>query len=110
MTMKEFNCANCFVRRHGPFPKGFVYRGHRHWIDHNSFVHDGTTLKVKYRHHKEGPIVKEAIYQGPCRFLVAAGLFHEIEIMSEEGHWDCEFVKPDSDSPLQGVFNQELID
>lgn len=110
MTMREDDRGEVFVRCHGPFDKGFIYRGHRHWIDHNSYVHDGTQIKVSYRHHKEGSVVKESIYSGPCRFLVAAGLFHEIEILSQEGRWDCEFTKPEFDSPLQGVFNQELSD
>lgn len=110
MTMREVDRGDIFVRCHGPFAKGFVYRGHRHWIDHNSYVHEGTVLAVKYRCHKEGVIVKEAVYTGPYRFLVSAGLFHEIEILSEEGYWDCEFKKPEIDSPVHGVFSQEMID
>ena len=102
--------GDTWVRCHGPFEKGFVHKGHRHWIDHNSYVHEGTVIKVRYRHHKDAPVVKETVYTGPCRFLVAAGLFHEIEVLSEEGQWDCEFVKPPTDSPLQGLFNQEMID
>jgi len=108
--MEEVDRGDFFVRCHGPFDKGFVYRGHRHWIDHNSFVHEGTTIKVSYRHFKDGPIIKTSEYVGPCRFPVAAGLFHEIEVISEEGRWDCEFPKPEPDSPLKGVFNKELID
>lgn len=110
MTMHEVDRGDLWVRCHGPFDKGFVYRGHRHWIDHHNYVHEGTQIKVSYRQRKDDSVVKEVIYTGPCRFLVAAGLFHEIEILSEEGRWDCEFPKPENDSPLQGVFNQELID
>jgi hypothetical protein len=108
--MKEVDRGEVWVRCHGPFPKGYVYQGHRHWIDHNSFVHEGTELKVKYRQRKDGPIVKESVYVGPCRFLVAAGLFHEIEVRSTEGYWDCEFKNFGTDSPLHGVFNKELFD
>ena len=108
--MKEIDRGNVWVRCHGPFNKGFVYSGHRHWIDHNSYVHEGTTIKVKYRHVKDGQIVKETIYNGPCRFMVAAGLFHEIEVLSSKGEWDCEFAKPEPDSPIAGVFNKELLE
>jgi len=110
MTMKEVDQGDVFVRCHGPFDKGFVYRGHRHWIDHDSYVHEGTILSVKYRHHKDGEIIKESVYKGPCRFVVFAGLFHEIEILSEEGYWDCEFKKPEMGSPVHGVYSQELIE
>jgi hypothetical protein len=108
--MNEIDRDKFFVRCHGPFEKGFKYSGHRHWIDHNTFVHQGTVLLVRYRRHKNGEVVKEQFYTGPCRFLIAAGLFHEIEVISDAGQWDCEFEKPESDSPLQGIFNQELID
>lgn len=108
--MQELDRGDIFVRCHGPFERGYIYRGHRHWIDHNSFVHEGTTLKVRYRHQHDGAVVKESTYTGPCRFLVAAGLFHEIEVVSEQGHWDCEFTKPEQGSPLSDVFNQELIE
>ena len=110
MSMHEVDRGDLWVRCHGPFERGYVYHGHRHWIDHNSFVHEGTTLTVRYRHRQKDVVVKEITYTGPCRFLVAAGLFHEIEVVSEEGRWDCEFTKPENDSPLVGVFNQELID
>jgi hypothetical protein len=108
--MRETDSGDLWIRHHGPFDKGFVYRGHRHWVDHNSFVHEGTEISVKYRHQKNGPIVLEKKYLGPCRFLVAAGLFHEIEILSEFGEWDCEFKKPVENSALLDVFNQELLD
>jgi hypothetical protein len=107
---RENDANELFIRCHGPFDQGFKYSGHRHWIDHYTFVHDKTVLLVRYRLHKDGTVVKEQTYEGPCRFLVAAGLFHEIEVLSEIGKWDCEFQKPDLDSPLQSVFNQELID
>lgn len=108
--MREEDRGDLWVRCHGPFSKGFVYRGHRHWVDHNSFVHAGTVIKVKYRHQQNASIVKETVYVGPCRFLVAAGLFHEIEVLSDTAFWDCEFAKPDCDSPLIGVYNKELIE
>jgi hypothetical protein len=110
MTIKEVDRGDLWVRCHGPFEKGFVYKGHRHWIDHNSFVHEGTIIKVKYRQKKDGPVVKESIYDGPVRFFVAAGLFHEIEVLSKEGQWDCEFFKPEFNSPVSDVFNEELHD
>jgi hypothetical protein len=100
--------GDLWVRSHGPYFRGYVYSGHRHWVDHYSFVHEGTTLIVRYRYVKNGPVVKQTLYHGPCRFLVAAGLFHEIEIGSEMGYWDCEFVKPDEDSPLLNVYTREL--
>jgi hypothetical protein len=106
--MEEVDRGDLWVRCHGPFEKGFVYRGHRHWIDHNSYVHEGTEISVKYRYQQDSEVVKEVIYSGPCRFLVAAGLFHEIEVLSDEGKWDCEFAKPADDSPLKLVFNKEL--
>lgn len=108
-SMQEVDRGDVWVRCHGPLPKGFVYRGHRHWIDHDSFVHEGTVLSVKYRQQRDGQIVLEKTYIGPCRFLVAAGLFHEIEILSEEGRWDCEFKKPSENSALSEIFNKELL-
>lgn len=110
MRMKSVDRGDIWVRCHGPYKKGLVYQGHRHWIDHDSYVHPGTILIVRYRTQKEGPVIKETIYEGPCRFLVAAGLFHEIEIVSEEAYWDCEFKKPEPDSPLNELYNQEMLD
>lgn len=100
--------GDLWVRSHGPYFLGYVYQGHRHWIDHDTFVHPGTRLFVRYKFQKNGPVVKQHIFEGPCRFLTAAGLFHEIEVASEVGYWDCEFVVPDKDSPLITVFNSEL--
>jgi len=102
--------GDTFARCHGPFNQGFVHRGHRHWIDHDSFVHEGTTLRVRYRHKQSGPVVTEQTYVGPCRFLVAAGVFHEIEVLSEEGRWDCVFRKPEPGSAVADVFHHELLD
>lgn len=110
MTPPEIDRGDVWVRCHGPFPCGFIYTGHRHWIDHDSYVHPGTILKVRYRHKKHDSVIKEVTYTGPCRFLVAAGLFHEIEVVSEDGRWDCEFKKPEPDSPLTGIYNQEMWD
>lgn len=107
--MEELDRGDIFVRCHGPFDKGFVYRGHRHWIDHDSYVHHGTRLKVKYRHSLDGPVIKELEYEGPCRFLVKAGLYHEIQVISDKGYWDCEFKKPPPDSPLACVFSHEVF-
>jgi hypothetical protein len=107
--MREVDQGDIWVRCHGPLPQGFVYRGHRHWVDHDSYVHPGTTIRVKYKYSLDGEPVKETVYVGPCRFLVAAGLFHEIEVISEEAYWDCEFKKPDLDSPLIGLYNQEML-
>lgn len=108
--MRHEERDDLFVRCHGPFEKGFVYRGHRHWIDHQSFVRPGTKLVVRYRLNNNAPPVREVEYEGPCRFLVAAGLFHEIEILSDVGFWDCEFKKPPADSPLGGLYHQEMLD
>jgi hypothetical protein len=107
---REVDRGDVWVRCHGPFEKGFVYKGHRHWIDHDSYVHEGTTLVVRYRDAMKGPVLREIQYQGPCRFFVAAGLYHEIEVLSEEGNWDCEFKKIPVDSPVYPRFNQELLD
>jgi len=98
------------VRPHGPFPKGFVYNGHRHWVDHYTYVHEGTVLLVKYKYKQHGEGVKQTTFTGPCRFLTAAGLFHEIEVISDTGLWDCEFVIPENDSPLINVFTLALED
>lgn len=108
MSSRTEDRGDVFVRCHGPFEKGFVYKGHRHWIDHMSYVHPGTRLVVRYRHDRRGPVKAEQVYEGPCRFLVAAGLCHEIEILSDEGQWDCEFKKPPEDSPLAGIYSDEL--
>jgi hypothetical protein len=108
--MNEIDRGDMWVRCHGPFPAGFVYNGHRHWIDHDSYVHEGTTLKIKYRYTRHGEVALEREYTGPCRVLIAAGIFHEIEVVSEEGRWDCEFKKPEEQSVLSGVYNQELWD
>lgn len=110
MTMSTEDRGDTFVRCHGPFEAGFVYRGHRHWIDHQSFVHPGTKLRVRYRHQRDGAVVAERDFEGPCQFLVAAGLFHEIEVMSDEGRWDCIFTKPERGSALESVYHNELLD
>ena len=99
-----------WVRCHGPFEKGFVYSGHRHWVDHMSYVHEGTSISVKFRHQNNGPVVTQKTFDGPCRFFVAAGVFHEIEVLSDLGVWNCEFDVPESDSPVAAVFNHELLD
>jgi hypothetical protein len=99
-----------FARCHGPFNRGFVHKGHRHWIDHDSVVHEGTVLRVRYRHQKEGRVVDERTYVGPCKFKVAAGIFHEIEVMSEEGEWDCVFLKPAAGSAVSDVYHLEMLD
>jgi hypothetical protein len=31
------------------------------------------------------------------------------EVISEEAYWNCEFKKPDLDSPLTGLHNQEIL-
>jgi hypothetical protein len=108
--MHEVDRGDLWVRCHGPFEQGFVYRGHRHWVDHDSFVHSGTKLRVKYRYSADGRVIREAEYTGPCRFLVAAGVYHEIEVLSAEGAWDCEFKKPPPDSPLALVFTHEVFE
>lgn len=108
--MKESINNGVFVRTHGPFCRGFKYNGHRHWIDHYSYVHEGTELVVRYRMQKNDAVYKEEKYAGPCRFLVAAGLFHEIEIVSENGEWSCEFKVPEDSSPHISIYNRELLD
>jgi hypothetical protein len=110
MTMHCEDRDDVFVRCHGPLEKGFVHCGHRHWIDHDSFVHEGSVLVVRYRMQKGGPVVDERTYVGPCRFKVAAGIFHEIEVVSDEARWDCEFVKPDAGSVVASVFHHELLE
>lgn len=110
MTMRCETRDRMFVRCHGPLERGFVHRGHRHYIDHDSFVHEGTTLVVRYRLKREGPILDERTYVGPVRFKVAAGVFHEIEVVSEEGSWDCEFQIPEAGSAVTDVFHNELLD
>lgn len=110
MTMHTEDRGDTFVRCHGPFEAGFVYRGHRHWIDHQSYVHPGTRLTVRYRHRKDGAVVAERTYEGPCEFLVAAGVFHEIEILTDDGRWDCIFRKPEPDSAVADVYHKELLD
>jgi hypothetical protein len=106
----EIDRGDVWVRCHGPFQNGFIYNGHRHWIDHDSYIHEGTTLRIRYRHQKDGGVVMEEVYTGPCRVLIAAGIYHEIEVLSEQGSWDCEFKKPKEPSPLTGIYNQELWD
>jgi hypothetical protein len=110
MSTTEVDRGDLWVRCHGPFDRGFVYHGHRHWIDHETFVHGDTSLIVRYRATKHGEVLQERTFTGPCRFLVAAGLFHEIEVVSERGNWDCEFKKPGADSPLVAIYNQDLWD
>lgn len=105
--MQELERDNFFVRCHGPFEKGFVHRGHRHWIDHYTFVHDGTKISIKYRSEKDGVIRKQSVVEGPARTFIAAGIFHEIEVLSDVGYWDCEFTIPDGFKDLTDFFVNE---
>lgn len=109
--MRVFDQEGVRIRRHGPYTEGAVYRGHRHFTDHQTFVHEGTRLRIEYRIRAgdHAPLMSEEV-EGPARVLIAAGLFHTIIVLSDEGWWDCEFKIPEPGSPLARVFADEMLD
>ena len=109
--MRVFDRDGVRVRRHGPYLHGAVYSGHRHFTDHQTFVHEGTRLQIEYRIRPTDQVpLRTDDVEGPARVLIAAGLFHTITILSDEGWWDCEFAIPPEGSPLARVFADEMID
>jgi hypothetical protein len=92
------------VIKHGPFPRGTAIKGHRHFIDHDTFVHEGSTIEVEYRHRTSDLAFAVQIYSGPVRFLVRAGVYHLITAVSDGARWDCEFVNP-NDPALPGEYH-----
>lgn len=102
--------GDTFARIHDEYGQGFVYRGHRHYTDHETRLLTGS-ICVRYRLQKDGPVQREARFDTPDRFTVHAGVFHEIEVLTDEARWECIFKKPPADSPLAGqLYHQEMID
>jgi len=96
-----------FINNHGPYEKGYVHKGHKHFIDHYTFVHDKTTVSIKYRAQKDEEARKRDVVIGPARVFIAAGLFHEIEVLSDAGSWDCEFTVPEGFEDWGSFFSNE---
>lgn len=97
------NKPEVYINNHGPHEKGYIHAGHRHFIDHYTFVHEGTTISIKYRAQQNTQVKKHNIVSGPAKVFIAAGLFHEIEVLSEVGSWDCEFTVPEGFEGLEDL-------
>jgi hypothetical protein len=101
--------GDTFARIHDEYGRGFRYRGHRHYIDHDTVLVQGSVC-VRHRLTKDGPVAREERFDAPSRFTVYAGVFHEIEVLTDEARWECVFRKPPEGSPIANLYNQELLD
>ena len=82
---------NRIVACRGPFPKGFVRQGHKHVFDHHMRVPINSTLKVTFYQQLGQTPLREEIITGPISILAEKNIYHQIEVLSDEGYWDCEF-------------------
>lgn len=101
------NKPEVYINNHGPYENGYIHKGHKHFIDHYTIVHAGTTISIKYRTHKDEEVRKHDVVSGPARVFIAAGLFHEIEVLSDSGSWDCEFTIPEGFEDFGPYFSNE---
>ena len=79
-----------YFRKHGPFAKGYVHAGHRHYQDHVTNVMSGS-VRVRYRNSDDGEPFKSAVFIAPINFEVAASVYHEIISLEDGTAFQCLF-------------------
>lgn len=100
--------AGFYVRRHGPFQAGGGVDGHRHNIDHITFVKTGRVRIEWGLDGKTGTLIVDA----PNFILVPADAEHHITAEVDGAEWCCLFSEHEAmhvgqADPMIGAFNQE---
>ncbi len=84
-----------YVRHNGPYAKGQVINGGEHFIDHCTNHLSGK--KIVRWISKSGESM-ELHVMTPCKYLIAADIKHEFEILEDGTEWECWFSEAEANA------------
>ena len=97
-----------YFRKHGPFKAGGRVEGHRHYVDHVTFL-SSDRVRVLYRKALSDAPFKEVEIVAPFFFEVAADTYHEIQALEDGTAWACIFAVPPEEAEGEPLpFNQQV--
>ncbi len=80
--------AGLYIRKNGPNAKGATFPGHRHYIDHVTFIMAGA-VRIEQRNADGSERVLHV--HAPNTVLMPASSYHTIKALEDGTIWCCVF-------------------